>query len=130
MQREKSDCLRACIASVFEIDWEDAPDTTDLDNQHNILNEWLKERGLVEWSLDALTNDLRRGITHHQDGTTSPANFMWPYPPVAYYVGGGESARGVDHAVVMHGGEIVHDPHPDQDMTIDRIRTISVFVRR
>lgn len=143
MQRGSSDCLRACLASIFEVPWEDAPDTAREDGQdeqgrmvtqHNRVNEWLAARGLVEWQLDMDADPpvLRRGVMIHQDGTRTPANFVWPHPLATHYVGAGPSPRGdgIDHAVVMFCGEIVHDPHPAQDMTIDRIESIHVYVAR
>ena len=139
-QRESDDCLRACIASVFEIPWEDAPDTgagcrveTRAHNQHNVVVEWLKARGLTHWMIEMQPADapvLRRGIRCLEDGSREPADFVWPSPPVSYYLGGGPSPRdpAKDHAVVMYGGRIVHDPNPARDMTIDRIRSITVFI--
>jgi hypothetical protein len=142
MQRGSSDCLRACLASIFEIPWEDAPATEREESedehgrivsQHNTVNDWLKARGLVEWAIRMEVNGvglLRRGEMIHKDGSRTPANRLWPYPVASHYVGGGESPRGVEHAVVMFAGEIVHDPHPAQDMTIDRIESIHVYVAR
>lgn len=141
-QRGTSDCLRACLASVFEVAWEDAPDTAREEgqddhgrvvSQHNTVNEWLKARGFVEWAIHKEQGDatlLRRGQTIHRDGSRTPADYVWPYPLAAHYVGGGESPRGVGHAVVMFAGKIVHDPHPAGDMTIDRIDSIHVYVAR
>lgn len=142
MQRGKSDCLRACLASIFEIPWEEAPATEReegqdeqgrIHSQHNSVNEWLKERGLVEWDIaGGKPPVLRRGMTIHKDGSKTPSNFVWPYPVAAHYVGAGPSPRGggIAHAVVMCLGEIVHDPHPAQDMTIDRIDSIHVYIAR
>jgi hypothetical protein len=141
-QRGDSDCLRACIASIFEVPYEDAPDTARPDgeideqgratSQQNTVNEWLKQRGLIEWQLDMEADPpvLRRGVVHRRDGSTEPGDFTWPGPPVSYYVGSGTSPRGVGHAVVMRFGSIVHDPHPAKDMTIDRIDAIHVYVAR
>lgn len=37
MQRGPSDCLRACLASIFEVPWEDAPATeTPEDDDRNV----------------------------------------------------------------------------------------------
>jgi len=80
-QRGANDCLRACIASIFEIAYEDAPDCaiplgiSDQDrafSQHNIVNEWLKARDLVECQLDdsGPAPVLRRGM-HVSKGDTS-----------------------------------------------------------
>lgn len=142
-QREPNDCLRACIASIFEIPWEDAPacaipvGMSDQDrtfSQHNIVNEWLKARGLVAWQIDDSGPKpcLRRGELVHEDRSRTPSDYVWPYPTATHYVGGGSSPRGggKDHAVVMFAGKIVHDPHPDRDMTIDRIRSIHVYCAR
>jgi hypothetical protein len=139
-QREAKDCLRCCIASIFEIPWGDAPDTAlaflNGDErgigQHNTVNEWLKERGLVEWQIDTSGPNpcLRRGEAVARDGSHTLADYMWPYPAAAHYVGGGAGPRGVGHSVVMFAGQIVHDPHPDRDMTVDRITSIHVYCAR
>jgi hypothetical protein len=141
-QHESSDCLRACIASIFEIPWEDAPDTapppgielTDRSwSQHNIVNKWLKARGLVHWTLECKPDDrpvLRRGQRTLPDGATEPSDFMWPYPMATHYVGGGTSPRGVDHSVVMFAGKIVHDPNSARDMGIEAITSITVYCAR
>jgi hypothetical protein len=74
---------------------------------------------------------LRRGVLIHDDGTRVPSDYLWPFPLATYYVGGGDSPRGSgDHAVVMKLGQIVHDPHPAGDMTIERITSIHVYVAR
>jgi hypothetical protein len=143
-QRESNDCLRACIASIFEIPWEDAPDTgrpvreEELGraaSQHNVVNEWMKDRRLVAWTIEMQPEDrpvLRRGVRIERDGTRIPADYVWPYPMATHCIGGGESPRGYEkhHAVVMHLGKIVHDPHPDRDMTIDRISSLTVICAR
>lgn len=140
-QRGPKDCLRACIASVFEIPWEDAPDTAfeEVDqegrarSQENVVNEWLKVRGLVAWRIDDSGPKpvLRRGELIHQDGSREPSDYVWPYPFATHCLGGGPSPRSdTGHAVVMHLGKIVHDPHPDKDMTIDRITSLTVFCAR
>ena len=131
MQRSDSDCLRCCLASIFEVDYDDAPDTTpesSSESQHNRVNRWLEERGLVEWGLDDSANPpvLRRGTL---DG--KPNDRQWPYPLATHYIGCGPSPRNEDyHCVVMRLGRIVHDPHPDQNMTIDRIKHIYVYLAR
>jgi hypothetical protein len=140
-QRGPNDCLRAAIASVFEIAYEDAPDCaiplgmSDDDrsfSQHNIVSEWLKARGLVEWQINGSGPNpcLRRGELVHSDGTREPADYNWPYPMATHYIGGGTSPRGRGHSVVMFCGKIIHDPHPDKDMTIDRITSIHVYCAR
>lgn len=133
MQRTSNDCLRACIASIFEVPWEEAPDTEDHETQHNAVNAWLKDRGLVEWQLDMSGEIpvLRRGVLIHDDGSRTPSDYLWPFPLATHYVGAGDSPRTSDgHAVVMKLGKIVHDPHPAGDMTIDRITSIHVYVAR
>jgi len=139
-QRGASDCLRACIASIFEIPWEDAPDTApppSVDDrswsQHNIVVAWCKERGVVPWTLEAKPEDrpvLRRGRQIDSEGNERPADFVWPFPFATHYVGGGKGPRGVEHCVVMRQGKVVHDPHPNRDTTIEHIDSITLFVAR
>lgn len=142
-QRGTHDCVRACLASIFEVRWEDAPATDYLEPgwtardraayQSNVVNEWLRARGLIEWSIDSTWDPpvLRRGI-EIVNGDRRPSDEIAPTPWSSHHLGSGPSPRGFGmwHTVVMYGGRIVHDPHSAGDMTIGRIHAISIFVAR
>lgn len=127
----QGNCLQACLASIFEVPLSEVCDTSPRAgsdySQHNVVQAWLEPRGYWTWNLDGKWAP-KRGVRHLEMGRTEPADFLWPYPP-GWYIGGGVSPRGVEHAVVMRAGRIVHDPHPKRDMTLDAIDSITVLVR-
>lgn len=132
----QGNCLQACLASIFDLPLNEVVDTTPppeddhaaFYSQHNLVQKWLEARGYWTWNLEGDWCP-KRGIRFLDDGETSvPADFLWPYPP-GYYIGGGKSPRGVEHAVVMRAGYIVHDPHPARDMALGAIDCITVLVR-
>lgn len=130
----QGNCLQACLASIFELPLADVVDTTPPPgddgafwSQHNAVQKWLEPRGYWTWTIDGKLAP-KRATRHLEDGTTEPADYLWPYPP-GWYIGGGDSPRGVAHVVVMRAGHVVHDPHPARDMTIDHIDSIIVLVR-
>jgi len=110
-------CLQACIASIFEISIEDAPDFGDIceddDNKPRrswwrILQNWCAERNMAVVQVTA--------------------GSAW-IPENAYLIAGGKSPRGeFNHAVVWYGGKIVHDPHPDQTGLAERPTDYDLFV--
>lgn len=96
-------CLSACIASLLELPIADVPYFFDPEEgSHERLQAWLKAKGFfahtVGWSAE------------WQAELTSAAG---------YHIVCGKSARG-PHAVVGHGGEIVHDPHPSRGGLISK----------
>jgi len=93
---EHGNCMRACLASIFDVPIEECPDlSAEYDSGGNwwaLLTEWCKTRDL------------------------SPRFEYTPCePPKGYSMAGGASPRdiGRGHSCVALGGEIVHDPHPD-----------------
>jgi hypothetical protein len=88
------DCLRACVASILELDIDELPNFHG-DGWWDRWVAWGEARGL-DFCCYA-PEDL---------------------PPEAeYWIAGPDSPRipDVKHAVVVNGGEIVWDPHPDAD---------------
>lgn len=96
----RGNCFSACLASLLEI--------PDVDTVPLFLTEKTDTRPM-QW-MDRLDAWLaRRGLyALHFDGGTEDAL------PNVFYILGGMSPRGRPHAVVAHGREIVHDPHPDK----------------
>jgi hypothetical protein len=85
------DCLRACIASLFEVDLEQIPDFGAAVGQWLRLESFMNERNMRPLGF-------------------SPMNFTPPYN--AYYLIWGVGPRGARHSCIGLNGEIVHDPHP------------------
>lgn len=108
-QKDRSDCLRACIASIFEISVEKVPPFgvqaigTDRANlaQDEDLRKWLSGAGI---SLIHVTNPK---IVFAQGGKSAQC-------PWGYCVAGGKSPRGDwDHAIVYDARE--GEPKPAHD---------------
>lgn len=112
---ERGNCLQACVASLLELNLEDVP--------HFVLEEdWVEalDRWLSEFDLQSIDVDLAR--TRQQEGD------MWK--PLGYHLINGKSPRSnCQHAVVGYNGEIVHDPHWDND-GLETQETWTLFVKR
>lgn len=80
-------CMSAAVASVLERPIETLP--------HFGGGNWLEK--LRRWSAP-------RGLVPLQ----TP---VWPAEYDGYGVGLGLGPRGLNHAVVVHNGQLVHDPH-------------------
>lgn len=128
MQEGTDDCLRACLASILELPLHEVVDTSpppgEIEGQSswsqwNLVNGWLRERGWALWRIDG---------DHLKMMHTMAGPRLWPNPP-GPYIGSGESPRGGFHAVVMHLGEIVHDPHPKGGLPLSSIVMIEVLTR-
>lgn len=94
---EQGDCIRACLASLFEIELADVPEylngSDDPDSQpwYQLLNEWLAPRNLCLVTVEHGRQAGFWGLA--MLGTESPR------------IKGG-------HLVVVKGFSVVHDPHP------------------
>lgn len=122
-------CLAACVASLLELPVEDVPNfmlglpSWDPDDQEARarwsraffagVNDWLAPRGLFYFEVGA-----PEGLPSYITEST---------PPAALWIGIGTVAGGASHAVVMRGGEMVHDPHPDRAGLL-RLDTIGLMV--
>jgi len=103
-------CMRACIASLFEISLEQAPElstATTTPEWSNRLNAWCAERGLHALDVELYTE----------------------LPADMYVIGAGPSPRGIQHAVILRGGKMVHDPHPSRG-GVTRVQRVTLFVVR
>lgn len=101
------DCLKCCVASLLELDYDDVPHFAEHDNWNQMLDGFLAlhgwRRGQARYWLD--DDDPRRlvGYTH------------------GYWIAGVDSMRSTPdgepilHAIVMHDDEVAWDPHPDRD---------------
>lgn len=101
-QRYDYDCMRACLASIFECDYEEAPELTlafkkPVKHWLSLYNKWLYDRGFEVQFLEC--QNLPK---------ESPWNFN------TYWIAGVKSPRrDSSHAVVMLGDQIVWDPCVD-----------------
>lgn len=97
------DCLRACIASIMDLDTADVPHFADggVDGDKAMarLRLWLNKHGfapfIAAWPGEITLSDL---LQMHQ--TLNPDS--------VYVLFGGTGSG--DHCVVCRGGEIVHNP--------------------
>ena len=99
------DCYRACVASIMELDLEEVPNFNegfpDGDTFHRRVSEWLAPRGFGK-AMFAIGDDL---------DLPGLLEFMADWSPNCYYILGGTSPRGFDHAVVGLNDKIVHCPN-------------------
>jgi hypothetical protein len=118
------DCLRACIASIFELPLEEVPHFVALGTGwHAALQNWLRPMGLVMQSYP------------YRGAVDVPA--WWPS---GWWIASVESEvyPGGSHAVVMRGTEtiddvedwmaVAHDPSPHPRRTPYKFREAKFFV--
>ena len=100
---KNGNCFQACVASVLELPLEDVPNfcAEDQDEWLRNYNEWLRPRGL--------------GVIHVITDACSDSNIIISEFTAGYHIAGVEPTKGEKHAVVIHNGIIVHDPHPRQN---------------
>lgn len=100
-------CLRACIASILEIDIDSMPRFEDLDE------EWIFR--------------LRRWMMAYNGKTVVKKELN--NPPSGYALASGYTSRGFLHCVVALNGVVCHDPHPSDEglIKVDRYWTIELL---
>ena len=94
------DCMRAMIASLFELGIEEVPhffeDGCDASTFNSRINSWLRPMNLGYLPIGVVTVDALQAIglngLHHELS--------------------GQASRGVLHACAALDGQVVHDPHP------------------
>jgi hypothetical protein len=103
--KTKGNCLRACLASILEIDIEAMPH--------------FEEKGEYWFT------DLRRWMRKFNGKTVHV--FPGTFKPEGYCLAAGMSPRNIYHCVVCLDGEIVHDPHPSKSglVSIERYWVIA-----
>ena len=93
---EHGNCQAACIASLLKIPLTDIPifDPTDSDQFWSNYRSWLENHGyglLI--------------VNYHAGRAAELKN--------NYFIVGGKSLRGLNHACIYKGDQPFHDPHPD-----------------
>jgi len=127
-QRFSFDCMTACIASIFECSWEDAPLLCDPDTNEPV-DQWLREMTL--WMRAHGMNPWHFGIW----GDEKPylkfgsSEIRYVFRPPCYWLGGVKSSRyDGEHCVVMYADEVLWDPHPQREMGHLGFTTAEVIV--
>lgn len=93
------DCLRACVASLFEQDAGNVPNFVLYEDWWDMLIAYCKADGRFYPFSEAT----------REDGWTLPHG-----APERYAIALGKTALGSPHGVVTFSGQIIHDPHPDR----------------
>jgi len=119
-QRAPFDCMTACLATIFDCAYEDAPMLADPDTGEPV-EQWLREmttwlRGRGFWPQNfSLTTDITDRLGER------PERSPWHWPTL--WMGSVLSPRYTEddgspgwHAVVCRGSDIVWDPHPQREM--------------
>ena len=153
---QRGDCLRACVASILDLEYEDVP---DLQGDYQPLFAWLRrdapgvhvrQRCLTDLScIETLDSWKDWPWQHYEPGYWIAGVHSPRIPDVETFgcgctskVPGGdpecrwchgkpdERSMGIAwglHAVVMHGSALAHDPHPEADGTVGRFRSAATF---
>lgn len=103
-------CFSACVASILEVSLAKVP--SDPGTGRRVWRDYLAQFGL-----GMLTVNIGSG---------------WP-PEEAWCVAGGQSPRGLPHAVVWRflrdgAGQMAHDPHPNGDGLVGVPKDLTFFV--
>jgi len=111
------DCMRACVASIFEFPIEEVPHFVEKEGKGGWIKSYLRFLHSIGWSVYAV---------EAKDG-----KHELPEPGEhAYYAAIGTSPRDpeVNHMVVCHKGQVVHDPHPDK-LGLETIKYFEFYFR-
>jgi len=93
---QHGDCFETCVASVLDLERPEVPYFMDLPNWWQEFRKWLFARGLDCAALELMVQGDRIVDA-----------------PKGYWIGSGKSPFGPhNHAVVMLGQDIAHDPDP------------------
>jgi hypothetical protein len=98
LQRNATDCYRACLASILDYTLETVPDFS-AGHSYASAQDWVAQEGLV---LIFVTAPAFVRLTE----------FVQITCPDVHYILWGVTRKGVLHSVIGRNGEIVHDPAP------------------
>lgn len=106
---DQGNCLSACIASLFETSIDVVPnfnegvkEGTPQDDPESVTLFWAK--------VDAFLEQNHFGIIHFTPGIPI---IKWLKGMKGYFIVGGKSPRGYNHAVIYTENGLAHDPHPE-----------------
>ena len=113
-QRTPNDCMRACLASILECDYEIVPEAisgkSDRSTFNQAVTDFLTAHGYSETTFGIWGDELPY-LMFGGDRI----EYLVSYP--GHWIASVKSPRSDGwHAVVMHGHKIVWDPHPERDM--------------
>ena len=101
------DCMRACVASVFELPIEEVPNFMEDGDDYfsSKLGAWCFERNLIPMDCQISWDDVRNDLKD------------------IYIIAHGQSPRSSNekcrHAVIYKGNKMVHDPHPAREGVVE-----------
>lgn len=98
--RTDGDCFRCCVAMVLGMEYEDVPRFNEPEEERWVgnLSVWCREQGLSMLMLMPRQGTIWSHFFSHG---------LW--------IAGGPGPRGVDHAVVYDGPDLLHDPHESKE---------------
>lgn len=106
------DCHRTAIACLLDLEPLDVPHFgehfLDVTKFNDAVKDYLASQGLAIFSLA-----FAGGVSLDQ-----VLQFVAVHNPETYYLVGGTSPRGFNHTVIAKGGELIHDPHPDNTFLV------------
>lgn len=114
--RTESDCLRCCLAMALDLPYEDVPDFVA---EHPF--KWADS--MVLWLKARSVNVVRVQVVG--DGELLPSLFGHTG---GAWIASGPAVRGHNHAVLYHGTEMVHDPHPSM-AGLEQITAVTVLIK-
>ena len=102
-------CFSACLASVFDIEINEVPNFYNVAGNDpaawwGAVRDWLRDRGFGVMSIQADLIDQFEGL----------------------FIVGGESERGIEHAVLYQNGKIIFDPHPS-DVGVKKVTSVDLL---
>lgn len=118
------DCLRACVASIFELTLDEVPHFVEIMYQRQARHDTEKEWGQSSWGmLNSWAWSFGVGVNEFI--YQFQGRRMWTAEPLHYHPGywiasvdsrdpsTAQMGSNFAHAVVMNGPEVKHDPNPD-----------------
>lgn len=108
-------CFATCVACIFGLDVSEVPNFCAPENGEGgawfeVVESWCRARGWLP-------------LNFPSQGGHMPG---W-VPPGCVTIASGPAARGLDHATVYRGSELLWDPHPS-DAGLERIDDFILFV--
>ena len=111
------DCMKACVASVFEIPMNQIPHFASFNNR-GCAFEYVKFLGQHGYGIYAVHPD--------KDGEHPK---IFPGECEYYFViGPSPRFKGATHQCIGHKGKIIHDPHPDKT-GLNEIKYFEILVK-
>ena len=108
----RGNCLAAAIASLLDIQITEVPNIEVLYELpghfwDTVMSKWLEFKG-YQISAAPQYGVFHNDGHHYPEGTADSLKYD-------YYLGSGQSVRGVSHICIFKAGELIHDPHPTRE---------------